>query len=150
MPTVDYGFFANPDPDGDAVFSGGIPVAQFGVEGKEDWDDWTAKIGLDYQLDADNMLYGFVSQGFKSGGFVGRIVIPQDIGPYDQEVVKTAEVGIKSEWSPDSAPFTINFWATNLLDDRDVDAVFDAPGFIGLISYGPPRQAGVSVEYAFD
>lgn len=304
---VDYSFYANPDPDGDSLFQGGVPLAQFTVEDSESWDGWAAKIGLDYKLDEDKMLYAFVSRGFKSGGFVGRIIIPEDIGPYDQEVVKTAEFGIKSEWldnrlrvnasyfynwyddlqlsviyfcqddlgntsncnsitnaaqaetsgieleieaaptdnlmltasfgyldaeyeefdfydagagdykdltgyrlqnspeytasvgatydfslltglatagvrytysgekfqgnlqntprgeiqpikyldanlkwSPNDSTFSINLWATNLLDDRYIDAVFDAPGFIGLISYGPPRQAGVSIEYAFD
>jgi iron complex outermembrane receptor protein len=304
---VDYNFFANPDPEGLSVFEGGVPLVQFTELGDESWDGWAAKIGLDYQIDEDKMLYGFVSRGFKSGGFVGRIVIPQDIGPYDQEIVKTAEFGLKSEWldnrvrfnasyfhnwyddiqlaviffcddqlgntnncnsitnaaeaetsgielefmampleglmlsanygylkaeyenfdffdaatgttidlsgrrlqnapehtasvsadytfdvgegamtaglrytysgekyqgnltntargeiqpikyldanikwSPANEAYTVSLWATNLLDDRYIDAIVDAPGFIGLFSYGPPRQAGVSVEYRFD
>ena len=37
------------------------------------------------------MIYGYYARGFKSGGFVGRIVLPQDMGPYGEEYVDTVD-----------------------------------------------------------
>ncbi|MFV0276111.1 MAG: TonB-dependent receptor, partial [Parahaliea sp.] len=92
---VDVTTFANPDG---AVFDGGAPVALISVADDENWDGWSAKLGLDYKLRDDVMLYAFVSRGFKSGGFVGRISVARDFRSFDQETVVTFETGIKSEW----------------------------------------------------
>jgi iron complex outermembrane receptor protein len=305
---VDVVTFMNTEAGGNAVFEGGTAVGATHANGDESWDGWAAKVGADYKITDDVMAYGFYSRGFKSGGFVGRIVLPTEIGPYDQETVKTAEMGVKSEWfdnrlrvnasyffnwyddlqlaliyfcddpvtgstincnsilnaaqaetqgleieveaapidgllltasvgyldaaytdfpfldpatgvttnlkdddlqnapewtasvgatydfnlltgnatagmrytysaekfqgnlqntargtiqptkyldanlkwMPGDGNWAVNIWATNLLDDRYIDAVVDAPGFIGVMSYGAPRQAGVSLEYSFD
>ncbi|EED35270.1 TonB-dependent receptor [Luminiphilus syltensis NOR5-1B] len=85
-------------PGGEALFSGGVPVGNIAAADEEQWDNWAAKIGIDYDLNDDMMLYAFASRGFKSGGFTGRLGVPEDIGPYDEETVQTVEVGIKSEW----------------------------------------------------
>lgn len=67
------------------------------AEGSRSWDDIGYKIGLDYQATDDLMLYGYHARGFKSGGFTGRIVIAEDIGPFDPEHLDTFEVGLKSD-----------------------------------------------------
>lgn len=298
--------FINPEPGGTSVFEGGVPVAGFDVSDKDDWDGWAAKVGLDYKFNEDVMGYAFVSRGFKSGGFVGRASTPLEFISFDQEVVKTFEAGIKSEWfnnrlrlnasyffnqyddiqlaliffcedelgntlncnsilnaaeaetegvelevqavpldnltlaanigylraeyedfpfldpatntildrsgtdlqnapewtaslsatydfplfagmttvnmrytysdekymgnllntprgtiqpikyldanikwRPNDGNWAVSVWGTNLMDDRYINSVFDAPGFIGLMSYGPPRQVGASLEFAF-
>lgn len=83
-----------------SMFGGDTPFPLAGditASGSDSWDEVGGKLGLDYQLDDDVMLYGFWARGFKSGGFVGRITIAQDIGPYDPEYVDSYEVGLKSE-----------------------------------------------------
>jgi iron complex outermembrane receptor protein len=70
---------------------------QLVVSGEDEWDNVGYKIGLDYQLTDQVMVYGYHARGFKSGGFVGRIAIPQDIGPFDTEFLDTWEVGMKSD-----------------------------------------------------
>ncbi|NHN39209.1 TonB-dependent receptor [Pseudomaricurvus alcaniphilus] len=304
---VDVVTFANTEVGGSSVFDGGVAVAEIHEKGSEDWDGWAAKVGLDYKINEDIMAYAFISRGFKSGGFVGRISLPEEFVAFDQETVQTFEAGIKSEWldnrlrvnasyffnkyddlqlaliyfctdslgttincnsvlnaaqaetqgleleieaapidglmitasmgyldatyeefpfldpasgntldrsgtdlqnspeltasigatyqfpllsgsstlgfrwtysaekfqgnllntprgtiqptkyldanfkwEPENGSWAINLWGTNLLDDRYIDAVVDAPGFIGLMSYGPPRQVGVSLEYMFN
>lgn len=77
----------------DPVIPGSLIVAS----GKKDWDNIGYKVGLDYRINPDTMLYGYYARGFKSGGFTGRIAIAQDIGPFDPEFLDTVEVGIKSE-----------------------------------------------------
>ncbi len=66
--------------------------------GKESWDNLGGKVGAEFDVTDDMMLYGYYAHGFKSGGFVGRVGIPEDIGPYNPEYVDTIEVGVKSEW----------------------------------------------------
>lgn len=84
--------------EGDSVYSGDTLLSRFVVSESGTWDEWAAKIGLDYRLSEEILAYGFFARGFKSGGFVGRIALPEDIGPYDPEYVKTLEGGIKSDW----------------------------------------------------
>jgi iron complex outermembrane recepter protein len=66
--------------------------------GTESWNNVGWKLGLDYKATDDVLLYGYYARGFKSGGFTGRIGIPEDIGPYDPEKVDTFEVGMKADW----------------------------------------------------
>jgi len=61
------------------------------------WKNTGWKLGVDYELFDRTMAYGSWARGFKSGGFTGRIGIPQDLGPYDPEKVDTFEVGIKND-----------------------------------------------------
>lgn len=74
-----------------------IPGSLVIAEGDESWDDVGYKVGLDYQLSEETMVYGYYARGFKSGGFTGRIMIAEDIGPYDPEYLDTFEAGVKSD-----------------------------------------------------
>ena len=77
----------------DPIIPGSLVVA----EGDESWDDIGFKVSADYRLTDDVLLYGYFARGFKSGGFTGRIVIPEDIGPFDPEQLDTFELGIKAD-----------------------------------------------------
>ena len=59
---------------------------------KDNWSAWTPKIGLDYFINEDTMLYASASRGFKSGGFSGTIGAP----PIDPETVDAYELGAKT------------------------------------------------------
>lgn len=84
---------------GDAVFTGDTcGLGGFTAKGEDTWNNVGGKIGLDYQVTDTFMVYGYIAHGFKSGGFTGRLAIPEDIGPYDPEKVNTLEVGLKADW----------------------------------------------------
>ncbi len=74
-----------------------IPGSVVTAEGDESWDEVGYKIGLDYQFADAMMVYGYYAHGFKSGGFTGRIVVAEDIGPFDPEYLDTIEVGFKAD-----------------------------------------------------
>ncbi|MFV0278949.1 MAG: TonB-dependent receptor [Parahaliea sp.] len=74
-----------------------IPSTVVIAEGEESWGEVGYKLGLDYQLNDDVMVYGYYARGFKSGGFTGRIVVAQDIGPFDPEFLDTFEIGVKAD-----------------------------------------------------
>ncbi|HEY8352498.1 MAG TPA: TonB-dependent receptor [Sphingomonadales bacterium] len=88
----------SPVPDGPASFDDPIIPGSFvEARGKKSWDEFGWKIGLDYQVTEASMVYGYYARGFKSGGFVGRIVFAEDIGPFDPETLDTFEIGLKSD-----------------------------------------------------
>lgn len=65
----------------------------------DDWNEFTPKAGLRYQVNDDVMLYATYSVGYRSGGFNGRVdSIETATTPYDQETVDNFELGVKSEW----------------------------------------------------
>lgn len=86
------------DDFGEAQFGQGRSVGGFTVKEKENWDNVGGKVGLTYHLTDDKLVYTHYSRGFKSGGFTGRVGIPQDIGPYDPEEVDAYEVGFKGDF----------------------------------------------------
>jgi iron complex outermembrane receptor protein len=64
------------------------------VRTSEDWSEPTGKVGADFDLSDDAMLYASYSRGFKSGGYnVGLCG-----NTYDPEFVNAYEIGLKSSW----------------------------------------------------
>lgn len=87
------------NPDGVATFDDPIiPGSLIVAEGSETWNDLGFKFSLDYRATDDIMFYGYYARGFKSGGFTGRIAVPEDIGPFDPEQLDTYEVGMKADF----------------------------------------------------
>ncbi len=65
--------------------------------GKEDWNNFTPKAGLQYLVSDTTMFYGSWTRGFRSGGFNIRQNAGALPGPYDEEKVDAFEVGFKTE-----------------------------------------------------
>ena len=87
------------NPSGVGSFYGGMPLpGAFSVNRKRRWDNVGGKIDVNYQWTNSIMSYAYVARGFKSGGFVGRLGLPTDIGPFGPEFVTTVETGLKADW----------------------------------------------------
>ncbi|MHB8528098.1 MAG: TonB-dependent receptor [Caulobacteraceae bacterium] len=80
-----------------ATFLGSTPGNE-PSSGEHSWTNEGGRIGLDYKITPDAMVYGFYARGFKSGGFNGAVTRKQNIGPYNPEQVNSFEAGVKSEW----------------------------------------------------
>ncbi|MGI9274005.1 MAG: TonB-dependent receptor [Endozoicomonas sp.] len=68
-------------------------------KGDHSWNNFSPKVGVDYQWSDDVLLYSSVSQGFKSGGYNVRAqqtLLPKTVEPYDEETVTAYEIGFKS------------------------------------------------------
>jgi iron complex outermembrane receptor protein len=77
------------------------PIVDFTTD-QADFDNLSGKIGLDYRLNDNVMIFGSVSTGFKSGGFNGSLVFsPDELQPFDEETVTSFEVGLKSDFADD-------------------------------------------------
>jgi iron complex outermembrane receptor protein len=74
-------------------------VHQLDVGGRKSWSNVGWKLGADYKLGDNQMLYASWARGFKSGGFTGRIGTAADGDtPYNPEKVDTFEVGLKADF----------------------------------------------------
>lgn len=63
----------------------------------DSWDRFTPRVGVEYQMDADTMIFASYSQGFKSGTFNPRATVNEDSA--NPEIVDSYEVGIKKDWN---------------------------------------------------
>ncbi len=77
----------------------GFPFSADLITGSDSWSDILPRIALEYQATDDTLLYASYSEGFKSGGFNGRFSSGANQQPfYDQETVRTYEIGVKTTW----------------------------------------------------
>jgi iron complex outermembrane receptor protein len=116
------------------LFTGGvfIPSLSIAASGQKSWNNWGAKVGLDYQITSNNLLYGYWARGFKSGGFSGRIGVPQDLGPFEPEFVDTFEIGAKNDWFDHHLRANLALFYTNYRDMQLAQQYFttDANGVV--------------------
>jgi iron complex outermembrane receptor protein len=92
--------------DAEKTFSGGSllgfadgSTAPFvSTSDKTDFRAVSGKVGFEWTLSADVMVYGSISEGFKTGGFFGGFATSTDqLAPFDEETVTAFEVGVKSD-----------------------------------------------------
>ena len=75
------------------------PVLSSLIRTSLDEKKWTPKVGVNFKLDREVLLYASITNGFKAGGFNGLAVAnPAILGaPYGAESVWAYEAGLKSE-----------------------------------------------------
>jgi iron complex outermembrane receptor protein len=62
------------------------------------FNSFSWKVGLDKKVSDNVLLYGLVSEGFKTGGFSGGFSFggPEQLLPFDDESILAYEIGLKS------------------------------------------------------
>ena len=83
------------------------------------WDEVTPKIGLSWDASDDMMIYGSYTEGFKSGGFVGRQADFNLNPTYEPEYVATWEAGMKSTWMDGRMIFNPVFFYSDYTDKQE-------------------------------
>ncbi|MEZ5656426.1 MAG: TonB-dependent receptor [Sphingobium sp.] len=95
--------------------------------GKESWDNVGWKIGLDYELGQNQLIYASWARGFKSGGFTGRIGVLEDgNAPYGPEKVDTFELGLKADLLDRHLRANFAMFYTNYRDMQVAQIYFDS------------------------
>lgn len=77
------------------------------------------RLGMDFKVQDDLMLYFSYAEGFKSGGFDMRgnqLLNPNTSNGYDAEVADNFEVGMKSTWLDDSLRLNLTAFYTPYKD----------------------------------
>jgi iron complex outermembrane receptor protein len=74
------------------------PTAGF-VQNHVNQSNLSGKVGLDYKLTDDAMVYASYSRGYKAGGFKAAIAFnPDETTPFRGETVDAYEAGVKTTW----------------------------------------------------
>lgn len=64
---------------------------------RRSWDDFSMKLGVDWQASRDILAYATYSEGFKSGGFNYAAINTAGIS-FEPEHLKSYELGLKTQW----------------------------------------------------
>ncbi len=72
----------------------------FPVTANQKWTEFTPRIGVEWQINDDVMVYASYSEGFRSGVLEGARATDAVLASswLDPEIVETSEIGIKADW----------------------------------------------------
>ncbi|WP_408590840.1 TonB-dependent receptor [Novosphingobium sp.] len=91
------------------------PVAPAGGF-KQTFNNFSPKIGLEYKVSPDVMVYASFSKGYKTGGWTTRLTTPQPTGTpaptFGPEKATTWEMGVKSEFADRKAQLNVSSFYT--------------------------------------
>lgn len=105
---------------------GNTVIGSFTVGGRKSWNNVGWKLGADYEVADDALLYASWARGFKSGGFTARVGVPADGDtPYDPEKVDTFEAGIKADFLDRHLRVNLAAFYTNYRDMQVAQIYFD-------------------------
>ncbi len=110
----------------------GYRIRNLNATDDHEWDDFSYKLGLNYQATNDLLVYASVSNGFKSGGYLGSITVtPEAVhNPGDPEDLTAYEVGLKSILLDGSLRLNAAGFYYDYKDMQAESIVFD-----GIVSY---------------
>jgi iron complex outermembrane receptor protein len=105
----------------------------------DDWDHVTWKLGADWFVTLESMLYASVSTGFKSGGFL------QTVGsePYDEETVIAYEIGSKNRFFDNRLQANISAYYYEY-DDMQLRTIRDLASIVS--NAGESEIKGIEIE----
>jgi iron complex outermembrane receptor protein len=108
----------------------------------DSWDDVSHRIGLDFQVNKDAMVYFSAASGFKSGGFNGRARTVAEISSYDPETLWAYEIGLKSEWFDNRLRANAAFFYNDYTDIQFTNQVVTPQG-TQIITIGNAGEAEI-------
>ena len=107
---------------------------------------WSASLGANYDMDFGdgssavfNINWNYVAKKY----YTAILDTPRS------EVQPTYLVDTSLTFHPAGNRFEINLWGKNIFDKRYMSSVYDSPGYMGIASYGSPREYGISGKVKF-
>jgi len=93
-----------------------------------DFNDTSLRVSIDYRWNDNVFTYFSYSEGFKSGGFTGRTVLPPaDVArPFDPEQAETLEVGFKLDFDSlriNGALFTTDYTNLQIINQEGITPI---------------------------
>ena len=133
-----------------------------GSPSKADWNELSGRIGIDWQLNDNSMIYGFYSRGYKPGGF--NPAIPPAFQStssftFDSEQVDAIEIGTKNTFMDgrlmlngafflyDYAALQVTRIANNSSLNDNIDADIMGVEVEGL--WRPEALPGMAVDFSY-
>ncbi|MEZ5598247.1 MAG: TonB-dependent receptor [Pseudomonadales bacterium] len=133
-----------------------------GSPSKESWEEFSGRIGVDWQINDNSMAYFFYSRGYKPGGFNPAIPVAfqsTSSFTFDSEQIDAFEIGTKNTFMDGS--LVVNgslFWydygglqVTRIANNSSLNDNIDAKIWgLELETYWKPEFApGLSVDFAY-
>lgn len=101
------------DPPGDS------PIIASNL--REEWSNFSGSVSLTYDVSDSTMIYGLVSQGYKTGGFNPEpATLEAAMTPYDEETALNIEAGAKMDLANDRLRLNISIFDLTY-DDLQVE-----------------------------
>ncbi|MGE0741170.1 MAG: TonB-dependent receptor [Hyphomonadaceae bacterium] len=83
----------------------------------QSWSNFAPRVGVNYEVSDDMLVYAFWQRAFKSGGFNGNAADRAAFEtPYDEQTVDSYEAGFKSEWLDRRLRVNVNFFFAEYQD----------------------------------
>jgi iron complex outermembrane receptor protein len=109
------------------------------------WSQVTGKLGLNYRLEKDALLYASYSRGYKAGGYAAK---QGDF--YNPETVDAYEGGLKGRWAEKSIQTNLAFFYYNYNDKQELQffppSVQFPNGGVQLINATNAKSYGAELE----
>lgn len=123
-------------------------LALFGIPRDLDTDLWTPRVALQYTVSDDLNFYGSATRGFKSGGWNARGTTPDQLQPFDKEVVWSYELGMRSNWYDNRLRVNLTAFYTDVTDFQVPTAFTPITGQIQFITknFAGLRNKGLELE----
>jgi len=145
--------------DMERLFGQGLGYGASGYQAEESWDSITPRIALNYKVSDDVLAYVSAAQGFKSGGFNGRITTAAQ--SFDPETLWSYEAGLKSDLFDGRARLNLAAFFQDYKDLQlsrfaadpvtgDFSAVFDNAGGAEFYGLEAEFSAQLSEALRFD
>ena len=117
------------------------------IQGTYSADRLNYKVGLEYDLGPDSLLYATVTTGFKSGGQSNA-----DLDPYRPEDVTAYTLGSKNEFAGGAIRINLEAFVYRFTDRQESFSSLDRGGaqVSSLFNAGKAETAGFSIETAFE
>ncbi len=106
----------------------------FDFAGEEDYENFSPKLGAQWQLTDSAQIYGSWSRGFRSGGFSLRNTSAEPPGPTDEESQSAFEVGFKGDWLDGRLRTNLALFTSTISDlQRTITTTSDIPPFTDIV-----------------
>lgn len=86
----------------------------------EGWDDWEARLALNYVVVDGHNVYGSISKGYKAGGF--EPAATPALSVYDPEQVLSVEMGLRGKFSAHRLRYNLGAYAYDV-DDYQIQVI---------------------------
>jgi iron complex outermembrane receptor protein len=109
----------------------------------------SGKIGLNYKVLDQTLIYGSVSRGFKSGGFQGQLTFdPTALQPFRDETLTAYEIGIKSRLLQNTLQVNAAVFDYDYKDMQFYGPLFSSPVGVlfGITNVGNARVTGAEAD----
>ena len=134
-----------------------IAIVTADYDNKETFKSVSPRVGLDYSVNDNTMIYGHVSRGFKSGGFNVRAQSafdPDSALPFQDEKLTNFEVGMKSTLADgqlvlNTAAFFGDYTDVQVSTFTEITTPQGQQFFGRFLNAGDAEIKGIEMEFAY-